>query len=117
MNFFKNNWLGGLIAVIYFLLFFFIVPLAVQCTYHSTSDSEYCVGFVAKDTIPAFFPQSLLPIDLGFFAPVFWSMNFLTMHLTPIDPNDTALIILLLGALFYLAGNIIWKIVRKIFGK
>ncbi len=113
ISFFKNNWLGGLIAVMYFLLFFFIVPLDVMCNYHSTSD--YCVGFISKSTIPSFLPQSLLPIDLAFFAPVFWLLNFLNGTFTPIDPNDTALIILLSSALFYIAGNIVWGILKKIF--
>ncbi len=115
ISFLKNNWIGGLIAVIYFLLFFFILPLDVACNYHSTSD--YCVGFISKSTIPPFLPQSLLAIDLAFFAPVFWLLNYLNTHLTPIDPNDTALIILLSSVLFYIAGNIVWGILKKIFKK
>ena len=115
MTFFKNGWVGGLIAVIYFLLFFFIVPLEVTCSYHSTT--SYCAALTEKSTLPSFLPANLLPIDLGFFSPVFMTLNFLTAHFTPIDPNDTALIILLSAALFYLAGNIIWFILRKILGK
>lgn len=113
INFFKNNWLGGLILVIYFLLFFYITPLNVKCTYNSTSVSGYCVDFGENSTLPPFLPHFLLPIDLAFFFPVLWLLNFLNTHLTPIDPNDTALIILLSSAIFYLIGNIIWSIFRR----
>ncbi|MBU6371068.1 MAG: hypothetical protein KGH93_00400 [Patescibacteria group bacterium] len=115
VSFFKEGFPGGMIALFYFLLFFFIVPLDVACTYHSTS--SYCAAFTEKNTLPPFLPAWLLPVDLGFFSPVFATLTFLTLHFTPIDPNDTALIILLAAAIFYLAGTFVWFVLRKIFGK
>ncbi len=111
VHFFKKGWLGGVIFLIYFLLFFYLMPLHTVCNYHSTTD--YCVGFTTNNTLPAFLPTWLLPVDLAFFYPVSWLVNFLNQHFTPIDPNDTALIILLSAAIFYLVGNIVGNILRK----
>jgi hypothetical protein len=111
IGFFKRGWIGGVIFLIYFLLYFYIVPLDVTCNYHSTSN--YCVGFIEKNTLPEFLPTWLLPIDLGFFYPVHWTLNYLNTHLTPIDPNDTALIVLLGSAIFYLVGNIVGNLFSK----
>ncbi len=111
IDFFRKGWLYGIVFLVYFLLYFFIVPLDIKCTYHTTSN--YCVGFTTKDTLPDFLPKILLPVDIGFFYPVTSLLGFLNQHLTPVDPNDTALIILLSSFIFYMFGNTLGYFIKK----